>query len=77
VPRQRAWPAEAGEGPGARGEGVLDPEGVENVGGVRAGKGKLDLVEFGQVGEELAIGLEGLKETVIGGLRRSGAARRR
>jgi hypothetical protein len=31
------------------------------------GEGDLEVVEFGQLGEELAVGLEGLKETVIGG----------
>ena len=52
---------EAGEGPGACGEGGFDPEGVQDVGGVGVGKGELEVVEFGQVGEELAIGLEGVE----------------
>ena len=68
---------EAGEGPGACGEGGFDPEGVQDVGGVGVGKGELEVVEFGQVGEELAIGLEGVEGDGIGGLRRLGAARRR
>ena len=68
---------EAGKRPRACGVGVFDPEGVQDVGGVGVGEGELDVVEFRQVGEELAIGLEGVKETVIGGLRRLGAARRR
>ena len=55
---------EAGEGPRAWEEGVLDPEGIQDVGGVGVGE------------EKLAIGLEGLKETVSGGLRGLGAARR-
>ena len=52
---------EAGEGPRACGEGVFDPEGVQDVGGVGVGEGELEVVEFGQVGEELAIGLEGVE----------------
>ena len=50
---------EAGKRPWACGEGVFDPEGVQDVGGVGVGEGELDVVEFRQVGEELAIGLEG------------------
>jgi hypothetical protein len=38
---------EAGEGPGACGEAVFDLEGVQDVGGVGVGEGKLDVVEFG------------------------------
>ena len=65
---------EAGEGPGACGEGVFDPEGVQDVGGVGVREGELDVFEFGQVGEELAIGLEGVEED---GHRRAPAVGRR
>jgi hypothetical protein len=38
---------------------IDDAEGVEDAGGAGVGEGDLGVVEFGQVGEELAIGLEG------------------
>jgi hypothetical protein len=64
---------EAAKRPRACGEGVFDPEGVQEVGGVGVGEGELEVVEFGEVGEELAIGLEGVEGN---GHRRAPAVRR-
>ena len=44
----------------ACGVNVFDPERVQDVGGVGVGEGELEVVEFGQVGEEVTIGLEGV-----------------
>jgi hypothetical protein len=50
---------EAGKRPRACGVGVFDPEGVQDVGGVGVGVAELEIVEFGQVGEEVTTGVEG------------------
>jgi hypothetical protein len=51
--------AKTGQGPWACGEGVLDADGVENVGGVRVRQREFTVFVIGETVEGLAVGFVG------------------